>query len=63
MANWPNPFIEQRADPLFYATAAITTLLPPYRNMTGWKSAGLIRWKGCAPPTPLSSGVNRKAAL
>ncbi len=62
MANWPNRLLNNVPIRLFYATAAITTLLPPYRNMTGWKSAGLIRWKGCAPPTPLSSGANRKAA-
>lgn len=59
MTNWPMNNVPIR---LFYATAAITTFLPPYRNMTGWKSAGPIRWKGCAPPTPPWYGASRKPA-
>ncbi len=34
MANWPNPFIEQRADPFGTRDGSDYYFVPPYQNMT-----------------------------
>ena len=52
MNQWPNPFIEQRADPFyFYVTVATTISLLQCPNTIVWRSAGRTRWKGYAPPS------------
>lgn len=62
MANWPNPFIEQRADPFILRDGSDYYFIASVPEYDRLEIRRLIRWKGCAPPTPLSSGVNRKAA-
>lgn len=62
MANWPNPFIEQRANPFilrdgsdYYFIASV----PEYDRLEIRRADSL---EGLRAADPLSSGANRKQA-
>ena len=62
MSNWPNPFIEQRADPYILRHQDHYYFIASFRNMTGWRFVARRRWKVYAKRRRWWSGVKRRAA-
>lgn len=62
MKTWPNPFIEQRADPYILRHQDSYYFIARCRSMTVWKSAAHQPLKVYATRSRWSSGVNRTAA-
>lgn len=62
MNQWPNPFIEQRADPFILRDGSHYYFIASVPEYDRRRYAGPTRWKGCAPPPRLSSGASQKAA-
>ena len=58
MQNWPNPFIEQRADPFILRDGSDYYFIASVPEYDRLESAGRIHWKDCARRRPLSSGAN-----
>lgn len=62
MNQWPNPFIEQRADPFILRDGSHYYFIASVPEYDRLEIRRRTRWKGYAPPSRLSSGANQKTA-
>ncbi len=58
MQTWPNPFIEQRADPYILRHEGQYYFIASVRSTTGWRSAAQSLWKAYVMPKKWWSGAN-----